>query len=204
MRTAVFTPAAGERLLVDIERFAMETGDTQAEVLLRVNDALSGEALRVISLPLHAFASAAAMAVQEIDLSGVAGAAVYVDATVFSPGEKWDTAVVDRYAPAAPVTDAALAKDIEIAAADRPALRQNHPNPFNPSTRISYRLPEAGAVRLAVYNLLGQEIAVLHDGWRAAGEHTVSFDGVSLPGGVYLYRLECAGSVHTRSMHLVK
>ena len=70
------------------------------------------------------------------------------------------------------------------------ALLGNYPNPFNPETTIRYALPQAGNVRLAVYDLLGQEVAVLVDGSRPAGHHTVRFDGDDLPSGSYVYRLQ--------------
>ena len=204
MRTAVFTPAPGERLLLDVERFGMKQSGTQAEILLRVHDAKNGTVLRVISIPLNAFASAAAMAVQEIDLSSVSGAPVYVSADVYSPGEEWNAAVVDRYAPADACDGMELEKERDDALALAPVLKQNHPNPFNPSTTITWHLPAAGELRLAVYNLLGQEVALLQDGWMSAGTHNAAFDGAGLPSGVYIYRLECGDAVLTRSMHLVK
>jgi hypothetical protein len=83
-------------------------------------------------------------------------------------------------------------------------LYPNYPDPFNPATTIRYALPEAGAVRLVVYNALGQEVAHLVEGLVAAGTHEVVFDGQGLPSGVYLYRLEAGTFVQTRRMTLVK
>ncbi|MFZ1730648.1 MAG: T9SS type A sorting domain-containing protein [Bacteroidota bacterium] len=204
MRTEVFTPSAGEKLLMDVERFGMNNSDTQAEILLRVNDAQTGEALRVISMPLDGFASAAAMAVQELDLSAIAGTAVFMSADVHHAGESWSAAIMDRYAIDDKSADDAIEKTNPAASVQRPVLKQNHPNPFNPSTMISYSVPEAGQVRLVVYNLLGTEIAVLQNGWLSAGQHEASFDGTELTSGVYIYRLEAGGVIQTRSMHLVK
>lgn len=84
------------------------------------------------------------------------------------------------------------------------ALDANYPNPFNPSTQISYTVPQAGAVRLAVYDLLGREIAVLVDGVTSSGRHTATFDGTQISSGVYLYRLTANGTSVTRKMMLVK
>ena len=84
------------------------------------------------------------------------------------------------------------------------ALLANYPNPFNPETTIRYALPQAGKIRLAVYDLLGQEVAVLVDGSRPAGHHTVRFDGEDLPSGSYVYRLQVGEEVVARTMTLVK
>jgi hypothetical protein len=68
-------------------------------------------------------------------------------------------------------------------------LEQNYPNPFNPCTAIQFAMPYACEVRLAVYNLLGQEVQVLTEGMYGAGLHQLTFDGSDLASGVYLYRL---------------
>jgi hypothetical protein len=69
------------------------------------------------------------------------------------------------------------------------ALEQNYPNPFNPSTSISYGLPVRSAVRLAVFDVLGREIAVLVQGEQAAGRYRVSWQP-QLASGVYLCRID--------------
>jgi len=83
-------------------------------------------------------------------------------------------------------------------------LGQNYPNPFNPTTNIQFALPQAQQVRLSIFNMLGQEVAVLADGVRAAGEHTVSFNAANLSSGMYIYRLSSGNEVVTRKMLLVK
>jgi hypothetical protein len=84
------------------------------------------------------------------------------------------------------------------------ALGQNYPNPFNPTTAISFQLPVASQVKLAVYDLLGREVAVLVDGPKAAGSYTVSFDASGLPSGMYLYRLHSPAYVQTRKLLLTR
>jgi len=91
-------------------------------------------------------------------------------------------------------------------------LEQNYPNPFNPSTHIKYNIPESGIVKLAIYNMLGEEVAVLVDGMVEAGFYEVTFDASQLPSGAYFYRLQAgspsAGSgqsfVETKKMVLMK
>lgn len=83
-------------------------------------------------------------------------------------------------------------------------LDQNHPNPFNPSTMIGYRLSVAGHTRLAVYDILGREVAVLVDGMMPAGEHQVRFDAGMLPTGAYLYLLESPDGSISKQMMLLK
>ncbi len=80
----------------------------------------------------------------------------------------------------------------------------NYPNPFNPTTTIRYDLPEAGHTTLRVYNVLGQEVAVLLDGFKEAGSYQVDFDGQTLSNGLYIYTLETEGYRGSRTMVLMK
>ena len=81
-------------------------------------------------------------------------------------------------------------------------LYQNYPNPFNPSTVISYDLPGESHVRLSVYNMLGELIAILVDGKESAGSQSVEVDVEQLSSGVYFYRLEAHSTDGTREMFL--
>jgi len=88
-------------------------------------------------------------------------------------------------------------------------LRQNFPNPFNPSTRIDFTLERAGSVELSVFDLAGRRVATLRQGALAAGDHHVVWDGRSdggapLPAGQYRYVLATAEGRVARSMVLVK
>ena len=84
------------------------------------------------------------------------------------------------------------------------ALEQNYPNPFNPSTSIRFRVPEEGWVTLAVYDLLGREIATVVDGQKAPGSYAVEFDASGLASGLYVYRLTAGSFTQTRKMMLVR
>ena len=88
-------------------------------------------------------------------------------------------------------------------------LHQNVPNPFNAGTLIRYQLPRDGQVSLAVYNILGQRVAVLADGRQTAGAYAVSWngrgaDGQVLSSGIYLCRLSTEDGISMRKMALVR
>ncbi|MFH0735872.1 MAG: FG-GAP-like repeat-containing protein [bacterium] len=84
-------------------------------------------------------------------------------------------------------------------------VEQNYPNPFNPSTSIRFGLPQASTVDLRIYNILGQEVAVLINGQNlSAGTYNHSFDASSLSSGTYIYRLQSGSNVVTKKMMLIK
>lgn len=87
---------------------------------------------------------------------------------------------------------------------DQYRLHQNHPNPFNPSTSISYDVPERGQVSLTIFNVLGQKVATPVQGEIDEGRHTVAWDASGLPSGVYLYRLSAGSYRETKRMLLLK
>jgi len=83
-------------------------------------------------------------------------------------------------------------------------LEQNFPNPFNPSTIITYQLNQRGFVSLIVYDTTGKEIKTLVNGEQPAGTHSVEFDGASLSSGVYFYRLTSNTYQEVKKMTLVR
>lgn len=92
------------------------------------------------------------------------------------------------------------------------ALYQNYPNPFNPVTKIRFDLPEKSAVVLKIYNVLGELVGVPVNEIRNTGKHSVEFDGINLPSGVYYYELKAGnpsassgqGFTETKKMVLIK
>lgn len=84
------------------------------------------------------------------------------------------------------------------------SLSQNHPNPFNPVTKIEYSLPQSEDVSLIVYNLLGGEVARLIDERKQSGNYSVNWDASNLSSGIYFYRLQAGDFVQTRKMLLLK
>ena len=87
---------------------------------------------------------------------------------------------------------------------DTYTLGQNYPNPFNPSTSISFDLPAQADVHLAVFDVLGRQVAQLASGAFPAGSHSVTFDASRLQSGLYIYRLDAGGQRIARTMSLVK
>ena len=87
---------------------------------------------------------------------------------------------------------------------ERYELGSASPNPFNPSTDIAFALPEAGNVRLIVFNTLGREVATLADGWKPAGWHNATFEASQLSSGIYFYTLQAGDFFQTKKMLLVK
>jgi hypothetical protein len=111
--------------------------------------------------------------------------------------------IIENGLPATSITYEPFGRD----EAERPTsiqLNQNYPNPFNPSTTIRFALPESAPVRLSVFNMIGQEVAVLVNGVQQAGVSTVTFDASNLSSGIYIYRLSNGVETVTRKMLLIK
>jgi len=84
------------------------------------------------------------------------------------------------------------------------SLSQNYPNPFNPSTVISYQLSVSSKVSLRVFDILGNEVAVLVDEEQQAGYHKVTFNVNNISTGVYFYQLKAGEFVNTKKLVLIK
>ena len=149
--------------------------------------------------------------VADLPLSGGGGSFEYYIVAVDQKGSR---SVSPRLAPTEVYS---LTADSETENSGQPMaflLGQNYPNPFNPSTTITFQLPEDAAVRLAVYDILGREVAVLVDESLPVGSHNTIWSGRSssndfVATGTYLYRLvahAATGSVfvETRKMLFAK
>ena len=89
------------------------------------------------------------------------------------------------------------------------AVHENYPNPFNPTTNISFDLVEHSPTEVTVWNMLGQKVATLYSGELPAGRHTLTFEarsenGNMLPSGVYIYKVAAGNKVDTKKMMLLK
>jgi len=83
-------------------------------------------------------------------------------------------------------------------------LNQNYPNPFNPTTTFSFELSQLGKVRLSIFNIIGQEVAILQNNILSAGRHTINFDGSNLSSGTYFYMLKTDNHLLTKKFTLIK
>jgi hypothetical protein len=83
-------------------------------------------------------------------------------------------------------------------------LEQNYPNPFNPATTIKYQLGNDGFVNLIVFNVLGEEVAVLVNEFQKGGNYQFTFNAENLPSGIYVYQLTSGNYVESRKMILMK
>lgn len=83
-------------------------------------------------------------------------------------------------------------------------LAQNYPNPFNPVTKINYYIALPTEVKLTVYDVLGNEIALLVNEFESPGAYSVDFDGSNLPSGVYIYKIEAGTFSAVKKLLLMK
>ncbi|MGD8395589.1 MAG: FlgD immunoglobulin-like domain containing protein [Candidatus Eiseniibacteriota bacterium] len=126
-----------------------------------------------------------------IDEYVIGGQELYIDNLRVCPVE---TTGIDRATRSLPATS---------------RLDQNRPNPFNPSTSIAFELAAAGPTRLEIFDIAGRQVRALVDGQLPAGAHRVTWDGTDQGGrrvasGVYVYRLETAGTTVARRMIVLK
>ena len=84
------------------------------------------------------------------------------------------------------------------------SLGAAYPNPFNPSTSITMDVSDAGNVNVAVYNLMGQSVSTLAEGFMNAGSYTLTWNASNQVSGMYLVRAETAGFVSTQKLLLIK
>ncbi len=118
-------------------------------------------------------------------------------------GGKFYAATENRSSPAlAKNATATLENKSEVSKSFE--LAQNFPNPFNPSTVISYQLSTTSLVRLDVFDMLGRRVTTLVNEAQPAGTHSVLFNAATLASGVYFYRLQAGNNVATKKMMLVK
>lgn len=93
---------------------------------------------------------------------------------------------------------------LEFGGAREVFVEQNKPNPFNPRTTIGFRVVKNSYVKVAVYDIIGREVAVLQDGKLTAGKHSIDIDATNWPAGIYFYKVKTAKTIVTKKMVLAK
>ena len=83
-------------------------------------------------------------------------------------------------------------------------LWQNYPNPFNPKTNIKFSIPKNENVKVTLYNSIGKEVAVLHNGFLKAGIYNIDSDFSGLASGVYYYKMQTSGYTESKKMLMIK
>jgi hypothetical protein len=128
-----------------------------------------------------------------------------IGAVVMSNGENWyaTQVILQELLELAATGDVHDTSDFAPAAAGI-TLLQNHPNPFNPSTILSYSLPRSGPITLAIYDIFGRHVETLHDGPQRRGEHRAVWKAASASSGVYFARIESEHESRTVRMTLIK
>lgn len=111
-----------------------------------------------------------------------------------------DSGYIFRYIPQQPV----IVIDQSEILPDKFVLYQNFPNPFNPNTTISWQNANAGYNTLKVFDILGNEVAILIDEYKSTGFHTVEFKSEHLPSGIYFYQIKAGDYIFTKKMILLK
>jgi len=81
---------------------------------------------------------------------------------------------------------------------------KNYPNPFNPSTNISFLIPEPGLVTLKIFNIIGEEVAELLNEFKEAGNYEINFSADNLTTGIYIATLTAGKNIQTIKMSLLK
>ena len=84
------------------------------------------------------------------------------------------------------------------------SLKQNHPNPFNPTTTIEYEMPQNGNVNVSIYNIRGQLVEKLVDGYNTVGKYSIQWNPKNISSGQYFYQISVDGFVQTKKMVLLK
>ncbi len=80
----------------------------------------------------------------------------------------------------------------------------SYPNPFNPSTKIAFEIPQSSNINLSVFNMLGEKVASLHEGFVPAGAYSTQFNASNLPSGMYIVRLQAEKTSISKKVMLMK
>jgi len=107
------------------------------------------------------------------------------------------------------ITESIVANSVGEISAELPvvatfSISDAYPNPFNPTTQLDYYMPLGGNLKVEVYNLLGQLVTTLTNGYKEVGEHSLVWDASNIASGAYLVKIETGGFTQTQKIMLVK
>jgi len=152
---------------------------------------------------LHTISSTPPYAYTEVDISNGTG---FRYVRYLAPDGGWgNIAEVDFYGHSGLAKAAEnFSEELTTSTPEMFVLQQNYPNPFNPLTKISYSLPKQSYVELKIFDILGNEVAVLVEGNQQAGSYVIEFDGTDFSSGIYLCFIRAAEFSAMNKMILMK
>ena len=101
-------------------------------------------------------------------------------------------------------TGVSLGVNQQISVPDNYKLFQNYPNPFNPTTTIQYEMPQNGNINVSIYNIKGELVEELLDGYKNTGKYSIKWNPKNISSGQYFYQISVDGFVQTKKMMLLK
>jgi flagellar hook assembly protein FlgD len=84
------------------------------------------------------------------------------------------------------------------------SVKSAYPNPFNPSTNIEYSISQSGNVKIAIYDVAGRQVDVLSNEYQSDGNHSVVWNAINSPSGIYYIQIQADNDVHTQKVVLLK
>jgi hypothetical protein len=210
----IIVPAIGGQFMFNVSVTNHETIPVACQIWTKVtlpNGTLFGPLLGPVGVTLPGGATAARIRVQTVPGNAPAGLYIYRGYVGLYPSNVWDDTSFTFTKVGVDASNAEyegwLCSGEEMTVISQPSahtLCTISPNPFNPTTAISFKLQAASFVTLKVYDTAGRLVASLVNGWREAGQHKVTFDGSGLASGVYLYTLTADQKTATGKMILMK
>jgi len=127
---------------------------------------------------------------------------VYIGSTTFDIAHLPSMSYSDQFYQSECKERTGVSEKVEVP--NNYSLEVNYPNPFNPSTQITFSLPKATYVTLKVYDVLGREISVLVNEKKQPGEYSITWNAEGVPSGVYFYRMVAGGYIETKKMVIIQ
>lgn len=207
-RTSAFNVSNGATLSCRIARERRGTAvlPTGLTLTVEVMDALTDQPLgNINTTSLQAMSQGRTDARFVFPLHAYVGRMVYLRLAPAGLDSTIRLTAIDYYHDPSMVLPRAVGEEeVTIIVPEKVILHQNHPNPFNPYTEITYTLPMRMPVQVSVMDLAGRELMVLEQGERGPGIHRVKVDASGLPSGTYMYRLVHPNGLEVKKMVLLK